>query len=173
MKASIYAVEPLPRCSSPASISTITYSFLSIKTYERRFFKRTFSAQKHPPPPLKIFPSITSLVLSFLSEYISGISSTLGFNLKKEPYSPFLAPVLSSINSCIWASGLIFFNSSPVKPIALARLESGSASIARTLLPLSLKTLAITPASVVFPVPPFPDIAIFILAPPFSSPSIK
>jgi hypothetical protein len=56
-------------------------------------------------------------------------------------------------------------NASLGNPIAEARLESGSASIARTFLPRSAKSRAITPASVVFPTPPFPEMAIFIISP--------
>jgi hypothetical protein len=50
------------------------------------------------------------------------------------------------------------------RPMAEAKLESGSASMARTLRPRFAKTLAMTPARVVFPTPPFPEMAIFIFS---------
>jgi hypothetical protein len=81
-----------------------------------------------------------------------------------EPKLPFFELVLSSIIEVIEAMGESLARASFGRPMAEAKLESGSASIARTFRPRLAKILAMTPASVVFPTPPLPEIAIFIFS---------
>src|SRR4030043_2007766 len=92
------------------------------------------------------------------------MSSTLGLSLNMEPKLPFFEPVLSSIMEVIEAMGESLARASLGRPMAADKLGSGSASMARTFLPRCAKILAMTPARVVFPTPPFPEIAIFIFS---------
>ena len=76
---------------------------------------------------------------------------------------PVSAAVLSEINFLISDIGTIESYTSFGNPNAKPRLASGSASTATTLYPSSANILDNIEEKVVFPTPPLPVIAIFIL----------
>src|SRR5208282_652387 len=118
------------------------------------------SAQMQPLPPFFTPPMTMSLTPSSCRAYFSGMSSTLGFSLKKPPILPGWDSVRSATSSFIWLRGTMLSGSGT--PRARARLASGSASTASTFLPWSLKYLISRAARVVLPTPPLPLMAIFM-----------
>ena len=127
----------------------------------------TCSGHTQPLPPVSTVPSTRSLTPLQTFAYLSGMSSTFGFILKILLNSS--APVRSSTSLRILDIGTISSSSSSEKPSARPRFASGSASAARTGLPSSAYILASVAANVVFPTPPLPVIAIFIILSPHNS----
>src|SRR3990167_8069944 len=158
----------LPRCSTPASMSTTATSSLWRMRWLRRFFRNTFSGQAQPPPPFWTAPRISSFTPSLSTQNFSGMSATEGLSLKNTPYPSEVTPVRSFISSLISHTGTR--SGGTLIPRDKARLGLGSASTASTLFggcpsPPRARSHAIVAARVVFPAPPLPDIATFKIPP--------
>ncbi len=160
---SIERAVALPRCSIPASMSTMTTSSLLRIISDKRLLRRTFSGQAHPSPPFWAPPMTSSFIPWKSMPYLSAISLTVGLSLNSWPNCLSFAPVLSSISWRRLEMGVIEDACSGRIPMAEAKLASGSASTAKTWYPSLLKKWAKMPAMVVLPVPPFPVTANFMV----------
>ena len=70
---------PRPRCSTPASISTITHCRLSIIRWARSALTRALGEQAQPPPAAATVPMTSNFRFPTLLASRSGRSSTAGF----------------------------------------------------------------------------------------------
>jgi len=115
-----------PRCSMPASMSSMTRSFSRTMTCLIRALTKELAGHMQPEPPESMVPMTTSLTLSGpVQPHMETTSSTLGFILNMPPG----IPARSSTRSLCSVTGL----GSSFMPRAEPRFMLGSTSMARTL----------------------------------------